>query len=227
MRRRGVLDALPLVVPAIPFAFVVGVAILDAGVHPATGWSSSFIVFAGAAQLTLLSLVGAGAVGAGIAAAMVINLRHVLYSLALAPTFQQQPRWFRWVGSALLIDQMFVLGERRRHESPDRFRVYYLSAGATFLVSWVGFVTLGLVLGPSVPATWGIAFAVPVMFTGMLVAGLVAQPGGARTRQPQVVAAVVAGVATVLAADLPNRSGLLVGALAGIVAGLAAARVRS
>lgn len=227
MRRRGILDALPLVVPAIPFAFVVGVTILDAGVAPLTGWSSSFIVFAGAAQLTLLSLVGAGAVGAGIVAAMVINLRHTLYSLALAPTFQQQPRWFRWVGSALLIDQMFVLGERRRHEPPDRFRSYYLSAGMTFLVSWVGFIALGLVLGPAVPSTWGIAFAVPVMFTGMLVAGLVAQPGGGRAGHPKVIAAVVAGLVTVLAADLPNRSGLLVGAVAGIVAGLAASRVRS
>lgn len=226
MRRRGILDALPLVVPAIPFAFVVGVTILDAGVDPLTGWSSSFIVFAGAAQLTLLSLVGAGAVGAGILAAMVINLRHLLYSLALAPAFQQQPRWFRWVGSALLIDQMFVLGERRRHEPPERFRAYYLSAGVTFLVSWVAFVALGLVLGPAVPTSWGIAFAVPVMFTGMLVAGLVARSGDGRVGHPKVIAAVVAGLVTVLAADLPNRSGLLVGALAGIAAGIAAARVR-
>ncbi|HSX68721.1 hypothetical protein, partial [Nocardioides sp.] len=42
---------------------------------------------------------------------------------------------------------------------------------------------------------------------------------------PKVVAAVVGGVATVLAADLPNRSGLLVGAAIGIVAGLLAARL--
>lgn len=218
MMRRGILDAIPLVIPAIPFAFVLGVAILDSGVDPLTGWSSSFIVYAGAAQMTLVSLLGAGAVGAAITAALVVNVRHVLYSLALTPAFQKQPRWFRWVGSALLIDQMFVLSEARKDDEPAAFRRYYLSAALTFLISWNVFVAVGLLIGPSVPADWGLAFAVPVMFTGMLVGGL--------SGRPKVVAAVVAGATTFLAADLPNRSGLLVGAAAGILAGLLASRER-
>lgn len=216
MRRRGILEAIPLFVPAIPFAFVLGVAILDSGIHPLTGWSSSSIVYAGAAQLTLVTLLGAGAAGAAIAAALVVNVRHVLYSLALAPTFQKQPRWFRWVGSALLIDQMFVLAEARKDEDPDDFRRYYLAAALVFLAGWNLFVAVGLVIGPSVPTDWGLAFAVPVMFTGMLVAGL--------QSRPKVVAAAVAAVTTVLTAGLPHRSGLLVGSLAGVVAGLLAAR---
>lgn len=216
MKKRGILDAIPLFIPAIPFAFVLGVAIVDSGINELTGWSSSSIVYAGAAQLTLVSLLGAGAVGAAIAAALVVNVRHVLYSLALAPAFQKQPTWFRWVGSALLIDQMFVLAERRKDDDPDDFRRYYLAAALLFLAGWNVFVAVGLVLGPSVPSDWGIAFAVPVMFTGMLVGGL--------DRYPKVVAAVVAAGVTLLAADLPNRSGLLAGAAAGIVAGLVAAR---
>lgn len=230
MRRRGILDAIPLFIPAIPFAFVLGVAIIDSGINELTGWSSSSIVYAGAAQLTLVSLLGAGAVGAAIAAALVVNLRHVLYSLALAPVFQRQPRWFRWVGSALLIDQMFVLAERRRDDGPADFRGYYLSAALVFLIGWNLFVAVGMVLGPAVPADWGIAFAVPVMFTGMLIGGLAAAPGARssdrRRVDPKVIAAIVAAVTTVVAADLPNRSGLLVGAAAGILAGLLTARAR-
>jgi predicted branched-subunit amino acid permease len=234
MRRRGILDAIPLFIPAIPFAFVLGVAIVDSGLNELTGWSSSSIVYAGAAQLTLVSLLGAGAVGAAIAAALVVNLRHILYSLALAPAFQKQPAWFRWVGSALLIDQMFVLGERHKDDHPDDFRRYYLSAALLFLIGWNVFVAVGLVLGPAVPSDWGIAFAVPVMFTGMLIGGLAAAPGtrvgtrpdGRRRLDPKVVAAAVAAVTTVMAADLPHRSGLLIGAAAGIVAGLLASRVR-
>lgn len=229
MTKRGILDAIPLFIPAIPFAFVLGVAIVDSGINELTGWSSSLIVYAGAAQLTLVSLLGAGAVWAAIAAALVVNVRHVLYSLALAPAFQKQPAWFRWVGSALLIDQMFVLAERRRHDRPDDFRRYYLSAGLLFLVGWLVFVAVGLVVGPAVPSDWGIAFAIPVMFTGMLIGGL-ASPGSERSDRrlvdPKIVAAVVAAVTTVVAADLPNRSGLLVGAAAGILAGLVAARWR-
>lgn len=219
MRRRGILDAVPLFIPAIPFAFVLGVAILDSGINELVGWSSSSIVYAGAAQLTLVTLLGAGAAGAAIAAALVVNVRHVLYSLALAPAFQRQPRWFRWVGSALLIDQMFVLAESRKDDDPEEFRRYYLAAALVFLAGWNLFVAVGLVVGPSVPTDWGLAFAVPVMFTGMLVAGL--------QSRPKVVAAVVAAVTTVATAGLPHRSGLLVGSAAGIVAGLLAARLTS
>lgn len=223
MRRRGILDSIPLFIPAIPFGFVLGVAIIDSGMDPLTGWSSSWIIYGGAAQLTLVTLLGAGAASAAVIAALVVNSRHVLYSLALATTFQKQPAWFRWVGSALLIDQVFVLAESRKHLEPREFRRYYLACGLFFLVTWNVIVALGLVIGPAVPTEWGLGFAVPVMFTGMLVAGLAGDRGPARN--PKVVAAVVGGVATVLAADLPNRSGLLVGAALGIIAGLVAARL--
>lgn len=58
--KRAFVDALPLYVPAVPFALVIGLAIVDSGMHPFVGWSSSRIIFAGAAQLTLISLLGAG-----------------------------------------------------------------------------------------------------------------------------------------------------------------------
>lgn len=215
--RRGLLDALPLIVPAIPFAFVVGVAILDAGLDPLVGWSSAPIIFAGAAQLTLITLLGTGAAwAAAVTAALVVNARHAMYSAALAVTFQPQPRWFRWLGPSLLIDQMFVLAQLRRHEEPDWFRRYYLVAGSAFFVFWVSAIGLGLLIGPVIPTQWGLAFAIPVMFTGMLVAGL--------DRSPKWVAALVAAGVTAACAGLPNRTGLLVGATAGIIAGVATDR---
>lgn len=217
--RRGVLDAIPLIVPAIPFAFVLGVTIVDSGIGDLLGWSSSSIVYAGAAQLTLVTLLGGGAAwAAAVTAALVVNVRHAMYSAALAPTFQRQPAWFRWVGSYLLIDQMFVMAVVHKGEDPAFFRRYYLAAGLAFLVFWNAAVALGLVVGPVVPDSWGLEFAIPVMFTGMLVPGL--------TSRPKWVAALVAAAVTAACAGIPNRGGLLVGAAAGIVAGVLADRVR-
>ena len=123
--RQGVVDALPLFVPAIPFGLVIGLAITEARMNPLVGWSSSWLIFAGAAQLTLISLIGSGAaVAAAIGTALVVNARHLMYSVALAPTFQRQPRWFRWLGPYLLIDQVFALVTIRPEEKPDRFRSY-------------------------------------------------------------------------------------------------------
>lgn len=215
--RRGVVESIPLIIPAVPFAFVLGFTIVDSGIGNLLGWSTSWIVYAGAAQLTLVTLLGGGAAwAAAVTAPMVVNLRHVLYSAALAPTFQRQPAWFRWLGPYLLIDQMFVLAEVRKDESPEDFRRYYLAAGAAFFLFWNVSVALGLVIGPVVPSSWGLEFAIPVMFTGMLVAGL--------NSPPKWISAVVAAAVTVACAGMPNKAGLLVGALAGVVAGILADR---
>ena len=51
---RGSLDALPLFIPALPFAFVFGVVVVEAGIPESLGWSSSPI-FLAAHQVTLFT----------------------------------------------------------------------------------------------------------------------------------------------------------------------------
>lgn len=217
--RHGVIDALPLFVPAVPFGLVIGLAIADSGINPVVGWSSSWIVFAGAAQLTLITLLGSGAaLVAAVGTALVVNARHLMYSAALAPTFQHQPPWFRRLGPYLLIDQVFALVSVRPEEEPDRFRTYYLAVAVTFWSLWLVVTALGIVIGPVVPEEWNLEFAVPILFIGLLILGI--------DRWPKVVAAVVGAATTYLAAGLPNRTGLLVGAAAGILAGTVAERYR-
>ena len=210
--KRAFLDSVPLFVPAIPFAFVIGLVIVDTGFPKLIGWSTAPLIFGGAAQLVLISLLGTGtAVAAAITAALVVNARHLMYSAALAPTFQTQPRWMRWVGPYVLIDQMFALASLRTDDSPGDFRTYYLTCGATFWSFWLVFVALGLLLGPVIPAEWNLGFAVPILFLGLIVMGI--------DKHPKLVAALVGAGVTYVAAGLPNRSGLLVGALGGIIAG--------
>ena len=219
--RKGVSDALTLFVTVIPFAFVIGLAIVESGMSPLVGWSSSPIIFGGAAQLTLITFLGAGtAVVAVITAALVIQARHLMYSAALAPVFQRQPRWFRWVAPYALIDQVFALTIMRAADDPDDFRSYYLGSMIVYIIGWCSMTALGLVLGPLVPESWNFGFAIPVMFVALVVMGV--------NRWPKAVAAVVAGAVTYLFSGLPNRYGLLIGALTGVVVGyLVSRRVRA
>jgi predicted branched-subunit amino acid permease len=217
VRRRAVIDAMPLIVSGIPFALVVGLAITESGVGNLIGWTGAPIIFAGAAHLTLVTLLGTGtAVVAAVSAALVINARHMMYSAALAPTFQKQPKWFRRIGPYALLDQIFAIVILRKDDDPDDFRTYYLAAAAAFFIFWNIMVALGLLIGPVVPETWELGFAVPVMFIGIVVMSI--------DRYPKVVAAAVGAGASYLFAGLPNRSGLLVGALFGIIAGVVADR---
>jgi len=217
--RQGVIDALPLFVPATPFGLIIGLAIADSGMNLLVGWSSSWIVFAGAAQLTLITLLGSGAaLVAAVGTALVVNARHLMYSAALAPAFQPQPPWFRRLGPYLLIDQVFALVTVRPEEEPDRFRTYYLAVAVTFWSLWLAVTALGIVIGPVIPEEWNLEFAVPILFIGLLILGI--------DRWPKVVAAVAGAATTYLAAGLPNRTALLVGAAVGILAGTFAERYR-
>ena len=218
--REALFDAFPLCLPAIPFAFVIGLAIHTAQINPALGWSSSWIIFGGAAQLTLITLLGSGAgVVAAISAALVVNARHLMYSAALAPHFQKQPGWMQWFGPYVLIDQSFALAMLRDKQDTHQFRIYYLTVGFTFWSMWQVCTAAGLVLGPVVPASWQLQFAVPILFLAMVVMGI--------DGLPKLVAALVGAGTALLCIDLPNRSGLLVGALCGIVAGSICEKVKS
>ena len=206
--------AIPLFIPAIPFGLVLGVAITDSAMPTAVAWSTNLAVFAGAAQLATVSLAATATWLTLVATAAVINLRHVMYSAALSPRFNDQPRWFRWIGPFFLIDQLFALTSVRTEMPGPEWRRFYLSAGIFYFTSWTTVVTLGLVVGSSIPTEWRLDVAPAIMFAGLVVLGL--------TNRPGIVAAVVGAGVCLLALDVPNNGGILVGAVSGVIAGYVA-----
>ncbi len=208
--RRAVVDGTPMFVPAIPFGFVVGVAVVESEMPELAGWFTSPAIFAGASQLATVTLAGVASLWAVVVAALVINSRHVMYSAALASTFRDQPLWFRWAAPFVLIDQVFALVSTRTDWPSAEFRRYYLTLGLYFYVMWIGVVSLGMIIGPLVPSELRLDMAPAVMFTGMVVIAL--------DRRSAVVAAVVGAAVGFAAAELPDRLGIVVGATAGIVA---------
>jgi predicted branched-subunit amino acid permease len=206
--------AIPLFIPAIPFGLVLGVAITDSAMPTAVAWSTNVAIFAGAAQLATVSLAATATWLTLVATAAVINLRHLMYSAALSPRFADQPRWFRWVGPFFLIDQLFALTAVRTDLSGPHWRRFYLSAGVFYFLSWTAVVTLGLVVGSSIPTEWRLDVAPAIMFAGLVVLGL--------TNRPGIVAGIVGAGVCLLALDVPNNGGILVGAISGVVAGYVA-----
>lgn len=217
--RRAVADSIPLVIPAIPFGLVLGLAITESEMPLWAAWLTSPLLFAGAAQLTMVTIAGSASLWAVISAVLVINSRHVMYSAALAPSFRAQPRWFRWIGAFLLIDQVFALATVRTDESPDSFRRYYVTTMLIFFTVWNVAVPLGMLIGPIVPEAWRLDFAPVVMFAGLGVFAV--------KRVPAAVAAIVAGAVSLVAAGLADRLGILVGAICGVVAGAVAETARA
>ncbi len=211
----GVRRVFPLAVPGAPFGFVLGVLIAEEELLPSfASWASSWIILAGAAQLAALTLLADNASAlVVITTVFLINSRHAMYSAALRGRLSEYSIATRVLMSYLLIDQQFAINETAPElESPTlRYRLWhYLGAGALLFVMWNVAVALGVIGGNWVPESWGLSFAVPLLFGGLLVLSLRDFPG--------MVAAVVGATVAVLGRTLPQGSGLLLGIVLGVAA---------
>lgn len=213
----GVRDTVPLAVPAVPIGLILGVAIRESTVvDNLAGWSSSVLILAGAAQLTAVDLITRGAgLAAVLAAVAMINARHLMYSAALRHRFRSAPTWFRIAASYLMLDQTFALnvdgvGRRLETKPLDYQMPYYLASGLTMALPWQAATAAGILIGDVIPQEWEVGFSVPLMFLGLMVMSI--------NDRPAVAAAVVGGTVSVAGRSWPSGSGLLAGAVLGVVA---------
>jgi 4-azaleucine resistance transporter AzlC len=223
-RKRGASDGAravaPLLIGVVPFGLVFGIVAAGSSVGSWLGGSTSVIIFAGTAQLATLQLIDAGVAGAVvIATALVINARHLMYSAALAPHFQEFPTLARFTLPYVLTDQAFAVSIVRYGEVTDPVykQWYFTGAALTLWTTWQISTVVGIVLGAQVPASWSLDFAIPLVFLVLLVPAI-------RSR-PDLIAALVGGGIAVAAAGAPYGLGLMIGAVSGVIAGVVAQRV--
>jgi len=217
--RAGARDAVPIILGIVPFGLVAGYAALEAGFSPLQAVGMSVLVFAGASQLATIELLGSDApLAVAVLTAVVINLRMLMYSASIAPYFRSFRTRTKAGLAYVLTDQSYAIS-LAAYRDPDREvdrRAYYLGVGLAVWTSWQVATAAGVLLGTGVPPEWGLSFAAPLVFLALLIPAV--------EDRPSVAAAVVGGGVALLARGAPYDSGLLVGGLAGVVAGVAVER---
>lgn len=217
----GVRAEIPLLVGVVPFGMIYGVLALGAGLSHLEAQSMSAIIFAGSSQFVSAQLFGVGAPGLVIfITAVVINLRHALYSASIAPYLKSlEPVW-KFLLAYLLTDEAYavsIIYYRQRDDFsegdlPDKRCWFFLGAGLALWTTWQLSTAVGVLLGTQVPASWSLDFTLALTFIAIITPGL-------RDR-PTLAAALSAGVAAVFTYTLPFRLGLLLASLVGIGVGL-------
>jgi len=114
----GVRVSLPVLLGLVPFGMVAGITAIDAGFSPLQAMGMSVVVFAGAAQLAAIDLVGEGATFAVVlVTAAVINVRHIMYSASIAPYLRGLPLARKALVAYLLTDQAYAFSVERYRET--------------------------------------------------------------------------------------------------------------
>jgi 4-azaleucine resistance transporter AzlC len=219
-RRDAILDgtraAAPVLVGVVPFGLIAGAAAVDMGLTVLQAVGLSVFVFAGASQLAAIELLGQDApLVVVVVTALVINLRMLMYSASIAPHFRDAATRWRAGLAYLLTDQAYALSITRFDaDRPVRRRWYYLGCALPLWGVWQVCTVLGVVLGARVPTSIPLDFAVPLTFLALLVPAI--------DDRASAAAAAVGGSGAVVGAGLPLNLGLIAGAFAGVVTGLAA-----
>lgn len=216
----GLKAQLPILIGVIPFGMIYGVLALDAGLSIGVAQSMSFIVFAGSSQIVATQLFSSNVHGFIIILTLsVINLRHMLYSASMAPYMKPlRPVW-KWSLAYLLTDEAYALtitryqaGDPPTDYKKDNRHWFFLGTGLALWLTWQVSTAAGIFLGVIIPENWPLDFTIALTFIALLVPMLRDRAG--------LAAALVAGVLAVLALNIPLKLGLVIAALAGIVAGV-------
>jgi len=211
----GVRDMAPMLVGIIPFGMVCGVGAISVGASPLAALAMSMIMFSGAAQIVAVQLLAADApFGVIVLSCLVVSLRLLMYSAAMAPHLRPLDQRWRNVLAYVLTDQAFAGTIQRFRESDDLSAnaSYFLGTGVLLWGTWQLATVVGIFVGQIVPASWQLEFVVPLCFIAVLMPLL-------RDRVSLLVFAV-SGIAVVALDAMPLRLSMICAGLLGIVAGM-------
>ncbi len=210
----GVRRVLPVALSVCAYSLTFGVLARQAGLSVLEVFLMSSLVYAGSAQLIVLSLWTMPLpIGMIVLTTLIVNVRNVLLGAALSPWFLRLPASKVYTTFFFLSDENWALTlgefERGGHDG-----AFLLGSGLVLFGAWVGSTVLGRMLGTVIkdPAQWGLDFA----FSAVFLALLVPLWRGKGDLLPWLVAALVA-VAS--ARFVPGKWYILLGALAGSITG--------
>lgn len=211
---QAIIDVMPLSLAVIPWGILCGSLAIEAGLSAWQAQLMSLLVFAGAAQLSGINLIGAGTTLSGLLnSTAMISSRHLLYSAAHEKDIRDLPWVKRVVFAFFLTDEMFaVVSSYQEKHGTFNYR-YAVVAGVTFYAVWNVATLAGIVSAKSIDNIdeLGLEFAIAAIFIAMTVPRI--------KGLPLLMAAVVSGGLAVWFELIHFKHGLMVAGLIGMTVG--------
>lgn len=135
MFKRGLVRSLPIAIGYLPVAITFGISTLALGFSKVEIFLISALIFAGASQFALISLLPYSVIDA-VSVALILNLRHIIYSHLISQKFDLKKRFITAYG---LTDEVFASSI----SSKEKDEKYILGLEVGSYLSWI----LGTLIG--------------------------------------------------------------------------------
>lgn len=176
---QGVKDCIPTLLGYVSIGIAFGVVGIASGISLLEVFLLSVLVYAGSAQFIFCGLYLAGApVTAVIVTIFIVNLRHLLMSLTIAPYFTKYST-LRNIGfGTLLTDETFGVSVVAAGKEGRLGGKWMDGLNITAYTTWIAACTVGGIVGQWLPnpEKWGLDYALVAMFVALLVLTLASIP---------------------------------------------------
>ena len=211
----GIRRMAPMSLFVVIFGLAFGVAALSRGLSGLEAMLMSALVFAGASQFAVLELWGPEIpLLPLIATTFAINARHLLMGAAIQPWLAHLPPAQRYASVVVMSDSNWAMAAAD-HQKGETNVGMLVGGGIALWVTWLFGTLLGVLFGSGIeePQRFGLDVIMGCFLLAMLV-------GGRRDLSILLPWAAAALAALAAMAWLPDHTHVIVGALAGGLAGL-------
>ncbi len=212
--KQAVIAIFPLSLAVVPWGILCGSLAITVGLTPLQAQLMSLLIFAGAAQLAALTMMGAvGSLSSMFSSTFVISSRHLLYSAVFREHVRNSSFGLRCCIAFFLTDEMFAVTcayiVRTKRFSP----VYALSSGITFYVIWNISTFAGIVAGQHIPNLehLGLEFAIAATFIAIVIPLI--------KNRSTLVSVVTSGLSAIILSVFMAEYALIAGTFIGMICG--------
>lgn len=217
---RGARDVSPGAMGVAVWGLITGITMVKAGLTVPQALGMTVFVYSGTSQLATLPMLVAGApYWLVMGTALLVSLRFVVYSAAVAVDFGHLGPRHRILVGYLTIDSGLALYQARRDAMPafeERYP-YFMGANLAVWASWQAASIAGVLLAGLMPGSAG-----GMAYLGILAVGALLVP--LLRSVPTLACALAAGTVAVLLAGLPYKLGLFAGVVAGAAVAVSLSR---
>lgn len=210
---QSLLDVMPLCVAVAPWGLLCGSLSLQMGLTPLQAQAMSLLVFAGAAQLSGITMMGALAPASSLwTTTFIISSRHLLYSANFRQYVLNLPTHQRLAVGFLLTDEMYALVSSMIKAKGVFDAIYAIRTGFLFYLFWNIASLCGILLGQYEGIqNLGLEFAIAATFIALVMPMI--------TNPSTLVCVIVSAIAMLITTYLGLEQALIISALLAMFAG--------
>ncbi len=221
--REGFAMLLPTVPAMLVWAIVTAVAMVAAGLPAGYVILINWLVYAGSAQLAVLSMLVLGAsLPLIFLTAFIVNLRFVVFSGTTKPFFRALPLRFRLLYGFLTGDVPLMIFLNHFKQGPAdavsgadvQQKAIFVGLGLANFVAWQIGVVVGVVLASFVPSDWGLALVASLTLLILIVKMV--------DSWPALAGCVASALTAVFLHGLPNKLWVFCAIVVGVAVAMCA-----